>query len=48
MSYHTGARLSQSSHSAVRAHSEQCDMRIRDEHLEILDTFPSSNIVLRI
>ena len=48
MSYRTGARLSQPSHSAVRAHSEQCDERIRDEHFKILDTFPSSNIVLRI
>ena len=48
VSYRTGARLSQPSHSAVRAHSEQCDVRIRDEHFKILDTFPSSNIVLRI
>ena len=48
MSYRTGARLSQPSHSDVRAHSEQCDVRIRDEHFKILDTFPSSNIVLRI
>ena len=39
---------SQPSHSAVRAHSEQCDVRIRDEHFKILDTLPSSNIVLRI
>ena len=48
MGYRTGARLSQPSHSAVRAHSEQCDVRIRDDHFKILDTFPSSNIVLRI
>ena len=48
VSYRTGARLSQPSHSAVRAHSEQCDVRIRDEHFKILDTFPSSNMVLRI
>ena len=48
MSYRTGARLSQPSHSAVRSHSEQCDVRIRDEHFKILDTFRSSNIVLRI
>ena len=48
MSYRTGARLSQPSHSAVRAHSEQCDVRIRDEHFKILDTHTSSNIALRI
>ena len=48
VSYRTGARLSQPSHSTVRAHSEQCDVRIRDDHFKILDTLPSSNIVLRI
>ena len=50
VTYHnyTGDRLSQPSHSAVRAHSEQSDVRIRDEHFKILDTIPSSNIVLQI
>ena len=48
MSYRTGARQSQPSHLGVRAHSEQCDVRIRDEHFKILDALPSSNIVLQI
>ena len=39
VSYRTGARLSQPSHSAVRAHSEQCDVRIRDENFRYLSKF---------